>query len=60
MNRVANGERHLAGEFFGLLKLQDIAAIRIFLDVNGAKVTLNECADGSLKLCDMLIGPFDL
>lgn len=60
MNSIPQDQWKFARRFLSHLEFKKIAPGRIFLDTKAAKVGLDEFPNQTIKLRDVLIGPFDL
>lgn len=60
MNGVTDDQRNVATDGLEHPEFQDICAIRLVLDPQTISVRLDQCRDNSLKLRDVLYGPFNL
>jgi hypothetical protein len=61
MQGVSKNEGELIWNGFDYLSLQEIVrAFRVSIDAKSVRITCGECLHASLKIIDVLIGPFDL
>jgi len=59
VNNVTNNQRNLTWKGIGIER-QDITPTRVIVDMQTVEVSFKECNKTSLKLLDVLVGPFDL